>query len=233
VLASVLAVAFVGGLALLVKPPVAPVGSEEGVIRPLELLPVGGDLGRPESEREISLRDPVPLYLPTPLNAGQAEALADDGRREPVAAFRNFPAQLTIGDAGPRIVFPGPVQIPAGPVEAIDPHRGREAFRYLGRRLTTMPQAIRRLGFIEVATAESGELVLRADLPPIGSAPSIDWGPVEMVVAVNRSGLVGLPFITQSSGSAQFDGWLPSYLANTYRLGERLRPGNYRISLGP
>ncbi len=228
-----LAVVLVGSLALLVKPPAAPTGSVKEAIRPLELLPVGDAVGRPDSEREISLRDPVPLYLPTSLNAGQAGALADDGRREPVAAFRNFPAQLNIGDAGPRVGFPGPVQTPAGPVEAIDPYRGREAFRYLGLRPTTMPQAVRRLGFIEVATAESGELVLRAELPPIGSAPSIDWGPVDMVVAVNRSGLAGLPFITQSSGSAQFDAWFPRYLANTYRLGERLQPGNYRISLGP
>lgn len=218
---------------MLVKPPVVHPGAVKGDVRPLELLPFGPQPGSSNSESGISLRDPVPLYLPTLLNAGQTGALVDDGRREPVAAFNNFAARLNISEAGPRVGFPGPVEIPGGPVQALDPHRSGEALRYFGRRTTAIPQAVRRLGFLEVSNAENGEVVLLAELAPVDAAPLVDWGPADMVVAVNRSGLMGLPFITRSSGSAQFDGWLPGYLATTYRLGERLRPGNYRISLGP
>jgi hypothetical protein len=181
----------------------------------------------------MSLRDPVPLYLPTPVNSGHSEALIYEGRREPVAAFRNFPASLNFSEAGLRVAFPASSAVPSGIVEAIEIDQGARMFQYLGRHETMVTEMQARLGFLEVARAQDGVTVVKEELAKVAESPSSDWGPVDMIVAVNDAGLIGLPVVTHSSGSAPFDAWLPGYLANSLRIGQRLHPGIYRISLGP
>ena len=98
---------------------------------------------------------------------------------------------------------------------------------------TLLNQLSQMDGFIEVVRTESGGVALSDVLPAVAGAPAGDWAPVELVAAVGPTGLVGPPVLTSSSGSQAVDAWLPSYLATTYRLGERLPPGFYRIRLGP
>ncbi len=232
---SAAACALVVGAAMLVRPPAPPgrLGPATEALQPVRVVPLDqlAD-GRADAE-EFSLRDPIPLYLPTPLNAGQIGALGDDGRREPVAAFRNFPANLVFPESGLRFDFPAPVRVPADVTEAIDVERGRHAFRHFGRGRREIARFESRFGLIEAVRAGDGTAAFSAELPRPDGAPEGDWGPVAMVVAVNAAGLVGLPSVIQSSGSAQVDAWLPAYLAGSYRLGQRLEPGIYRISLGP
>ena len=102
-----------------------------------------------------------------------------------------------------------------------------------GRRDTPLAALPPRLGFIEVVLAQTGLLALEDELSISEGAPTGDWTPVELVAAVGPGGLIGLLVLTGSSGSEGIDAWLPSYLANRYRLGECLQPGFYRIRLGP
>ena len=190
--------------------------------------------GNPAADGNVApLRDPVPLYLPTSLNSGQSGALSDDGRREPAAAFSPFDAKLAFGENNLRVAFPPTVTPPETLAAAYDADIGPRAFRYLGRRTEPLPATRQRLGFLQVAKAESGIVVLEDELAPVNEAPAVDWSPVEMVAAVNQAGLIGSPAVVLSSGAASLDGWLVNYLASGYRLGERLPPGIYRISLGP
>lgn len=179
------------------------------------------------------LRDPVPLYLPTPVNSGQAEALTAEGRREPVAAFLPFSPKLTHPEAGLRVEFPSLLEIPTTAAQAYDGDEGEKAFRYLGRRNPALAPMTARLGSLQVVRADSGKIVLESDLDRAASSPVVDWAPVELVAAVNQTGLIGLPAIVKGSGVPSFDGWVVRYLASEYRLGQRLGPGIYRISLGP
>jgi hypothetical protein len=225
----------VAGGVVLVRPPASPGETQPApdTIQPVRMVPVDQASGGGDAPDEFSLRDPIPLYLPTSLNAGQIGALGDDGRREPVAAFRNFPASLVFPESSLRFEFPASVRVPAGMPEAIDIERGRHAFKYLGRRHFEVASFGNRFGLLEAVRAGDGQPAFAAELGKPEGAPEGDWGPVSMMVAVNEAGLVGLPFVTQSSGSAQVDAWLPTYLAGPYRLGQRLSPGIYRISLGP
>lgn len=221
------------GLVALVRPPALPSADDPETAKSVEVLPVQDARGGPGLAEGMGLRNPVPLYLPTHMSAGQSEALSADRRLEPVAAFRNYPANLNFPETGLRVDFPAAVPVPSNVMEAIDADRGRHAFQYFGRRDLEVVRPVSRLGFVEVARADDGVTVLVAELPAVSGAPEADWGPVDMVVAVNASGLVGLPVVTQSSGSARLDGWLPGYLAQSFRIGQRLSPGIYRISLGP
>lgn len=229
----VAAVLVVAAMVALVAPPRTPSPLQNEAVAPVQLVQPAVLSGTQPDRPAFGLRDPVPLYLPTPLNAAQAEALAEGDRREPVAAFRNYPARLVFPEASLRVEFPPVVRAPANAGEAIDIDRGRSAFRHLGRRQAELSPASPRLGYLEVVRAGDGGMAYAAEVPPQEGAPAGDWGPVSLVVAVNAAGLVGLPFVVQSSGSAQVDGWLPGYLAGAYRLGQRLSPGIYRIYMGP
>lgn len=233
IIATLTAVTIVGGGAFLVKLPQsdmlpAPVG-----IKPVELTSLTSASGQEYSGGNTPLQDPVPLYLPTQLNSGQASALSDEGRREPVAAFSSYTPKLLFDEAGPKIGFPSPVQVPVNVVDAYNADQGPRAFRYLGLRSSEVGRASSRLGYLEVAHAGNGELVYRSELPVVEGAPTVDWAPLQLITAVNSAGLIGSPFVIVGSGVAAFDSWIVDYLASRYRLGERLRPGIYRISLGP
>jgi len=51
-------------------------------------------------------------------------------------------------------------------------------------------------------------------------------------VTVSSAGLVGEPVLTTSSEGEDVDNFFRDYLVQSYRLGERLRPGTYRVLVG-
>ena len=69
------------------------------------------------------------------------------------------------------------------------------------------------------------------------SLPRLDFAPVEYLVAVSSAGIVGDPILlVGSEGEAmdeKVDTFFRSYLVKTFRLGERLNPGRYRVLVGP
>lgn len=227
------AIAVVGGLVALLRVPEETVPLDPPPAAKVELARPGDDVAERTLQEEVALLDPRPLFLPTELNAGQAGALADDGRREPSASFQDFPAQLTYAEDDPMVEFPATIETPANPVAALRTEQGHDALSGFGRQEVTLTPLPARLAYFEVIRAETGHLVLEGSLPPDEAAPQADWTPVELVAAVGPAGLIGLPVLTESSGSAPIDAWAPGYLAKTYRLGERLAPGFYRVRLGP
>jgi hypothetical protein len=53
------------------------------------------------------------------------------------------------------------------------------------------------------------------------------------VAAVDAAGLVAPAAITRRSGFEDVDSYFQNFLVQTLRVGERLSPGFYRISVGP
>ena len=56
---------------------------------------------------------------------------------------------------------------------------------------------------------------------------------MEFIAAVDAAGLVGSVVPTVSSGAGEVDEYFGRYLADTLRVGQRLAPGFYLISVGP
>jgi hypothetical protein len=89
-----------------------------------------------------------------------------------------------------------------------------------------------RAAYVEITDAETGRKVFSQ---PVKDAhpPASDWKPMEFMAAVDSAGLVGPPVLTQHSDVADVDAYFGQYLSDTLRIGQRLNPGFYRVSVGP
>jgi hypothetical protein len=59
------------------------------------------------------------------------------------------------------------------------------------------------------------------------------WQALELLAAVDASGLFAPLVVTTRSGVEEVDSYFLDFVVRTLRLGERLTPGFYRISIGP
>jgi hypothetical protein len=59
------------------------------------------------------------------------------------------------------------------------------------------------------------------------------WAPLEFLATVEAAGLVAPLTLTGRSGVDEVDAFFRNYLVRTFRLGERLPPGFYRITVSP
>ncbi len=185
------------------------------------------------------MHDTTPLFLPTELNAAAREL----PRREPAKTFLdNDPPKLSIGEAGlnitadllPIVSLNGkpPGQAKAEDVLAVDPGGGMlVGFGRIETKVTALPL---RGGFVEVVATGTGRTVLAETLPAEAAPPTTKaWQPMEFLAAVDPAGLVGPLVITEDSRVEEVNTYFRKYLAQTYRIGERLPPGFYRIIVGP
>jgi hypothetical protein len=177
------------------------------------------------------LADPTPLFLPTKWNA------APKGlpRPEPGARFENFEGRLrgTTPEGELNLNLPNPVSVPATPADVQLSERLGASVSGFGRAPVALPALDSRQAFVEIVAEGTGRAVLRqalADAKPPGESV---WEPMEFLVAVDAAGLVGGVSVTKRSGVEGVDNYFQRYLAQTLRVGQRLAPGFYRISVGP
>jgi hypothetical protein len=172
------------------------------------------------------LLDPTPLFFPTEWNYGQRPRGAEI-RKEPGQVFGGFEPKLTVGE---QSMAPFQVQTAPAPEKLSDVlEQGSEAsFAGMGQVRSTLPV---RSGYIEVRDMENGNLVISQSLSGI-TPPRSDFAPVEFLVTVGSAGLVGDPLLTSGSEGEDVDNFFRDYLVQAYRLGERLRPGRYRVLVG-
>jgi hypothetical protein len=180
---------------------------------------------------QADLFDPTPLFLPTRSNV-QPHHLSVGVAREPETAFAAFVPKLLFDQNALALSFPSVVAMPAQPVEALAVGMSPRPLLGFGRvDLAAEPLAARG-GFAEVSAAGTGDPVLAQALP--GAAPPAgDWAPLEFLVAVNAMGLIGPPQLMQGSGNDAVDAYFRAFLAEKFRLGARLRPGFFRVRIGP
>ena len=161
--------------------------------------------------------------------------------RPPGSAFANYSAKLGFAESELKLdslSLPKPVADSPDPAVAPGaalalPSPGALA---LGIGRTDAPGAplSTRGAFVEIRSASGGQSVFARSLAesarPPGNSP---WQPLEFVAAVDAAGLVGPLVLTTRSGVDEVDAFFQNYLARTLRVGERLAPGFYRISIGP
>lgn len=185
------------------------------------------------------MRDLTPLFLPTPRNA----TVPPLRPREPGKAFLNQEAiRLSFAETAwsferdwpPAVTLDGRVLGAVAPLDVLEGIVPSAALPGMGRKEVELVPLPPRAGFVEVVSAQTGERVLAEPLD-IAERPAKDrlWAPVEYIAAVTPAGLaVPLALVTRS-GVEEVDSFFRDYLARVYRIGERLPPGFYRITVAP
>ena len=237
-LAALIAVVFAGGLVLAVRfvslPELAPAAktpAQHGGIG----IAAAGDAASGASAEDRALLDPNPLFLPTEYNASEVR-LPAIVRREPGASLQAASAKFEYTEAGAPVRFPEVVAAPGGAVEALSFGRASNPYEVFGRVRQPAKPLPERQAFIEVVQTVSGRIVFSAPLV-VADAPeqlrTADWRPLELLAAIDATGLIGLPVISSGSGVDAIDAYFKTYLARQFRLGERLPPGFYALRVGP
>jgi hypothetical protein len=235
-LAGATAVAVLAGMALLfgspAEPPAAPPPAVAGKFF-LRLAPPGATnvLLRQETE----LRDLRPLFLPTGRNAALREP-----RREPGRTLLDDEAlKLKFADADlnlepPVVVLNGIPVGQAAPVEALAVDADLAGLAGFGRRKVEVKALELRGGFVEIVATRDGSTVLAVALP-VSARPATDkaWGPMEFFAAVDAIGLASPLVLTEGSRAEEVDAHFRRLLTQDFRLGSRLPPGFYRITVAP
>lgn len=192
---------------------------------------VSGDAAAPDQvlRERAELLDPTPLFFPTEWNYGlQPERIAS--LRQPGQVFGSFDPKLTVGEQSmaPFRLESAPVPEKLSDVLSQGSEASFDGMGQIGRQRSTLPV---RAGHVEVRDLESGKLIIDQSITGI-SPPRPDFAPVEFLVTVSSGGIVGDPVLTSTSEGEDVDNFFRDYLVRSYRLGERLLPGRYRVLVG-
>lgn len=215
------------------RAPVRP-ESTKGVATPqtqiglTRLQQTGGDNLVAEEARFF---DPTPLFLPTEWNADQ-KMLPSSILRQPGQMFRDFSPQVFFQTNDLSLHFPATVNLPKRPGDALTVMDTAEPFYGFGRKDLVVPALAARGGYVEVVAVSSGRQVWAESLTQ-ARPPSDNWRPLELLAVINAAGLVGQLSFIERSGADDVDAYFQNYLVQAIHLGHRLRPGFYRICVGP
>lgn len=195
----------------------------------VQLAGAGTVAGDQVLREKAELQDPTPLFFPTEWNYGQ-RPLPESSLKQPGQFFGSVEPKFTVDE---RNLVPFGVEAAPVPEKLADVlGQGNEApFAGMGQidlPLSTLPV---RSGYIEVREIGKANIIVSQQLSGI-NPPRPDYAPVEFLVVVGASGLIGEPILTSGSGWDEVDVFLRSYLVKSYRLGERLHPGRYRVLVG-
>jgi hypothetical protein len=174
------------------------------------------------------LFDLAPLFLPTEYNSSRKEYVPT----EPGDAFAGFPFKPTFSDSQIELHLPPPASVPSSPAEALVGDPPGAPFIGFGRIDMKIQALAPRAAYVEITDAGTGQSVLSQAVED-AHPPVSDWKPMEFMAAVDSGGLVGPLVLTVHSDVADVDAYFSRYLAETLRIGQRLEPGFYRVSVGP
>ena len=198
--------------------------------QPLVRLAKAGGVSGDEVLREKSeLMDPTPLFFPTKWNYGQ-RPLQEGRLKQPGQVFGSFEPKLTVGEQNIANYGAEATPVPEKLVDVLV--QGNEApFAGMGQIDAQRSTLTVRAGYLEVREQKNGNIITAQQLSGI-VIPRSDFAPVEFLVLVGTAGLIGEPVLTNGSGWDEVDIFFRTYLVKSYRLGERLPPGQYRVSVG-
>jgi hypothetical protein len=220
-----------------VPPPPVPVPAGSDAVRPAVKIARPDDTDTLLKE-EAELRDLRPLFLPTERNAALPEPKLEPGRTvlDSEALKPALPeSEIQLGAALPPVATIGgrPAR-DAGAIDALGVDIAGDGLLGFGRRDATIAPLRPRGAFVEVTAWSDGRRVRAEDLPddarPANERP---WSPLELMAVVDRAGLSAPLVVTEGSRVEEVDLHFRNYLSNSYRIGDRLSPGVYRIVIAP
>jgi hypothetical protein len=187
---------------------------------------------------EAMIRDLRPLFLPTRFNAALAEPRREPGRtilddEKPRREFSDAELSLT-RDLPPVATLNARPADKALATDVLANGESGVGLEGIGRGPRIVEPLKARGGYIEVVRVETGRSVLADSLPvTLGPVGGKAWEPMELFAAVDAAGLAAPLLVTEGSRVDEVDAHFRKMLAQTYRIGERLPPGFYRIVVGP
>lgn len=215
-------------LARVSRVPLAPMVVPTGPAKvAIEVAPAS--TGDPTLQEATVMHDQRPLFLPTERNVTlpklplrEAGGLLLD-RDEQRLLF----SKLTVR-------MPPPVNIPQPAAEAVLADAPPLPLHGLGRIDLPLPPVPARGAVVEVLWARTNRRELLEALPVSARPPTEKmWRPMEFAAAIEPAGLVGSLVVTERSDAEEVERHFRNYLAQTFRIGERLPPGFYRVVVGP
>ncbi len=209
---------------------------------------------------EATLLDPRPLFLPTEWNATQMDVAPPDPGGSFQSS--PFPAKLSFVELDLRlgrlpanaagkpadaaklqnsVDLPDPVTVPASPAEALSSGGLGTLLIGFGRSDSSVVALPPRGAVVEIVRGDTGGPALHtAEMAQVEALAAVAhppgnraWGPMEFAAEINAAGLAAPLMMTTRSGAEDVDVYFKNFLVRTLRIGERLRPGFYRISVGP
>lgn len=190
--------------------------------------------------RELTaMRDLAPLFLPTNRNATiGAIARRDTGRSlldQDMAKLSLGEADLTIDrELPPASSINGRPVVDARPLDALIQAAAAPPVLGFGRSLVVFEPLRARGGYLEVVALGSGERMIAEELNLAAKPPTEKpWAPVQFLASVNATDLAAPLILAERSGVEEVDQHFRNFLAQTYRVGHRLPPGIYRVTVGP
>lgn len=203
-------------------------GGETGSQPFVQLAGAGTASGSRILQERAELMDPTPLFFPTEWNYGQRPVSV--GLRQSGQVFGSYEAKLTVTEQSLALFGAEVVQVPERPTDLLK--QGNEApFSGLGQLNDPKPTLPVRASYLQVRKLGDSENSIEQALEGI-QLPRRDFAPVEFLVLVGSAGLIGEPVLVSGSGWDEVDSLVRNYLATSYRLGERLPPGRYRVWVG-
>lgn len=195
----------------------------------VQLAGTGGAAADRVLQERAEFFDPSPMFLPTERNAGH-DALPARLVAQPGQIFGDFAAKWSVAEANLPSYGADVVTAAEGLVDVMA--RANEApFAGFGEIGAPARRVTARAAFVEVKSMHGSSLISQA---LAGAAvPREDFAPLEFLATVSAAGLVGEPLLVSGSGADEVDSFFRDYLARTFRLGERLAPGVYRVVIGP
>ncbi|HVZ63517.1 MAG TPA: hypothetical protein VG936_02930 [Lacunisphaera sp.] len=200
----------------------------------VQLAGTGNGAGDRMLRERVELMDPKPLFFPTEWNYGQ-RPLRESMRRQPGDVFGSFPPNLEFGGKGVGTYGTEGVAAPEKLADVLA--QGNDVpFDGMGQVDTKITGLEPRSAFLEVRSLKNGDVAITQTLGNV-FIPKSDFSPVEYLVAVSSAGVIGDPVLLIGAEGEEVDervdSFFRSYLVKGARLGERLMPGNYRVSIGP
>lgn len=189
--------------------------------------------GNSQSDRILYERaeylDPTPLFYPSNRNFGQS-VHPSPLEREPGDGFAIFPPVFRFSDQRLSIYGVEGEQIPEKPADLAS--RGNEtSFMGMGSADFSFPKLSQRIGHYEVKSIVDSRIVLAGDFS--SSDLRKDFAPLTFLLVVTPDGLLGDPQPVSNLGAENEISGFQEQLAAKVRLGERLAPGAYLVSIGP
>lgn len=189
-------------------------------------------------KEEAELRDMRPLFLPTDRNAALPEPRLESGKtfldnETFKLTFTDTEAQVS-RDLPPVALLGGKPVEEAKPTEALSPSENPLSLQGFGRTEAKVTAVPLRSAYLQVTAHKDGKSVLDEELPANARPPGNKaWAPIEFIATVDAAGLVGPLVETEGSRVEETNSHFKNYLARSFRIGDRLEPGFYRITVSP
>lgn len=205
----------------------------ELIVTRLDWLPVGGEV-----RESLRLMDPTPLFMPDGRTIHSAAISTEIAERPGGEVTEPFAPALAFSDIGPARQILRPVS-PHTPLDAATFAGGARWFAGLAREddadrdAVGGPPALVATGRVDVYPRGGRERVASVAVPADATLDGANWQPVELDVLINAAGAVAAPIVTSGSGLGEVDERVRVLTTQEILPRLRLRPGAYRLVVGP